>query len=69
MNDTREELRQLITDVVTGDYNQLENLDFDEEYWRNMAKEQSDGDAINISVTVDQWLYMLDVARNHTGRA
>lgn len=67
MNDTHEELRQLITDVVTGDGAQLENLTMTDDEWRKTAREQTGDDMlIVINLPVEQWIELLDVARNHT---
>lgn len=67
MNDTHEELRNLITRVVTGDGQQQENLSMRDEDWKREAEDQTgDEGMINISLLIEQWIEMLDVARNHT---
>lgn len=68
MNDTHDECRQLITDLVTGDGAQLENLSMDNAYWREMASTPPQGEDgnLHITVSIETWLAMLDVARNHT---
>lgn len=65
MNDTHQELRDLITAVVTGEGAQLENPGFTDNYYRKMAKEQSGGTDIIISMDVELWIRLLDVARNN----
>lgn len=64
MNDTHEELRELITRVVTGDGAQLENLSMHDAEWEVIAQDEGN---IMITVPVEEWLEMLEVARNHTG--
>lgn len=67
MNDTHEELRQLITDFVTGDGEQSENLSIPDAEWEMMARTPPQGEDGNLFVTVsiETWKAMLDVARNH----
>ena len=67
MNDTHQELRDLITDLVTGEGAQLENVDFDEAYWREMAEKQTGGEDIEITVSVELWMRMIGVAKNNMG--
>lgn len=62
MNDTHQELRDLITRVVTGDGAQLENLDMEDE---ELTETAEDGE-MTITVTVENWLAMVEIARNNS---
>jgi len=53
-------LRELIWSVVTGDANQIENLDMTEKEWTDAAGK--DG-TLEITVDLDLWLRMLRAAR------
>lgn len=67
INSDRKKLRELIWRVVTGDGAQMENVDFDESYWRTHIKEAGSGEDIEISVGLQDWLEMLAEARRSVG--
>lgn len=72
MNDTHEELRELITELVTGGGEQMENLSMSDKEWEHtmadiISKEQGDVDNFPITLTFDLWMRLIEVARNHTG--
>lgn len=54
-DDAIADLLKLIHGFVTGDGQQLENLDFDEAYWRGLAND----DHFDVSIHVENWLAML----------
>lgn len=61
MNDTHQELRDLITRVVTGDGAQLENLDMEDE---ELTETAEDGE-LTVTITVENWLALVEIARNN----
>lgn len=72
MNDTHEELRELITELVTGSGEQMENLSMSDEEWEETLQKiteskQGDVDNFPIALTFDLWMRLIEVARNHTG--
>lgn len=64
MNDAHQELRDLITRIVTGDGSQLENLSFSDADWKANA---GDRENFHITLRFDDWMEMVRVARNNAG--
>ncbi len=66
MNDTLQELRDLITRVVTGDGAQLENLSMTDAEWLIEARKMADDlDHFEITLKFSDWMAMIEVARNN----
>lgn len=64
MNDTHQQLRDLITRIVTGDGQQRENLELTDEEHR--AELSPGGEMVDITIDTEDWLEMVEVARNNT---
>lgn len=57
------QVRDLAYRIVTGDGAQLENLDFDESYWRSESNVlKTDGD-LEITISVEDWMALVRIAR------
>lgn len=67
MNDYHQDLRDLITRVVTGDGHQMENLYMSDTEWEAAAEERSPGEhCVTITIPVEDWLEMVHVSQNNT---
>lgn len=66
MNDNLQQLRDLITRIVTGDGQQMENLTMsDEEHQAELSPEGEE--YIDVTIHIHDWLEMVRIARDSTG--
>lgn len=66
MNDNLQQLRDLITRIVTGDGQQTENLTMtDDQHRGELGNADGVGD-VDITIDIEDWLEMVEVARNNT---
>jgi hypothetical protein len=61
-----DDLAALIHRVVTGDGAQLENLDFEDGYWKEVVE---DIENMEITIRLEDWLEMVKVAREFDRRS
>lgn len=66
MNDSHQQLRDLITRIVTGDGQQQENLTMtDDQHRAELGNADGVGD-VDITIDIEDWIEMVDIARNNT---
>lgn len=72
MNYSHQELTDLITELVTGDSAQMENLSMSDKEWKKALKNveaNGDGDYDNFPITLsfDLWMRLVKVAQAANG--